>query len=81
MMRYFIYTLKTKIIIWPSLVGVLIPTQPPTCGAQAGQRLWPNGGSQKMKDKHMARNYGSPSMKVLWTGKLPKGVSYPSLLC
>lgn len=28
----------------------------------------------------MARNYGSPSIKVLWTGKLPKGVSYPSLL-
>lgn len=34
----------------------------------------------KMKDKHMARNYSSLSMKVMWTGKLPKCVSYPSQL-
>jgi len=80
MMRYFI---KKKTQTKPkrvcsSLAGVLCPTVTYTWRSE-GRRTeivtqwW-------VSTKCVARNHGSISMKVLWTGELWKGGSYPALL-
>lgn len=73
------YCIKKQNKTQQCLAGVLCLTQSPVPeGVREDRDCDPMVGLNKMKDKCVARNYGSPS--IPWSGKLSKGGSYPSLL-